>query len=354
MIRFLIKHPVSVFIAVTLHIAVIVGVVYQWNSDPHTFKMANLSDAPKTTQAVKQSEPLKTFAVDSALVEQQLARLTAEEQDKRLAQKRLQEQTAAEKAKLKELQKEQKIESKKAEEAKKRAKEEARKAELEKRKADAEKRKAQESTRVAEQQKELADAQKARVVAEKAKAEKAQQEAKLAEKKRAEAKEKMVKLEQQRKVEEAKKIKLEKEIASKAIEKQKLEEDALQAMLEKERAIERAENQKRQAALETKARQQQKQQQLLSLRETYISSIAAKVKDNWRTPARISDQAQCELDITQSPGGNVTSVKVVNCNSFASDQFKQAAEKAVYRSEPLPAPPVAELFERNIKFVFKP
>ncbi|MBN2865813.1 MAG: cell envelope integrity protein TolA [Thiotrichales bacterium] len=354
MIGFIIRHPLSVLIAVILHVAVALAVIYQWNATPHTFKMSNQSDAPKTTQAVTQTEPLKTFAVDSSLVEQQIARLTAEEQDKRLAQKRLQEQTEKEKAKLKALQKEQALEQKKAEEAKKRAQQEQRKAEEQRRKADAEKRKADESKRLAEQQKQLVEAQKKRLEAEKAKAVKAQQEAALAEKKRAEAKSLMAKAEQERKAEEAKKVALEKEIATRSLEKQKLEEDALQAMLEKERAMERAENQKREAAAAAKARQAQQQKQLLSLRETYISSIAAKVKDNWRTPARISDQAQCELDITQSPGGNVTSVKVVNCNQFANDQFKDAAEKAVYRSEPLPKPPVEELFERNIKFVFKP
>jgi len=347
MIQFIIRHPISVSVAVILHIVVALAVTYQWNAKPHTLKVSSQSDAPKTTNSVNQTEPLKTFAVDSSLVEQQIARLTAEEQDKRLAQKRLQEQTEKEKAKLKELQKEQVLESKKAEVAKKRALEEQRK-------ADAEKRKAEESKRLAEQQKQLADAQKQRVLSEKAKVEKAQKEAALAEKKREEAKALMAKAEQERKAEEAKKVILEKEIANKAIEKQKLEEDALQAMLEKERAIERAENQKREAEAAAKARQIQQQKQLVSLRETYVSSIAAKVKDNWRTPARISNQAQCDLDITQSPGGNVTSVKVVNCNEFANVQFKDAAEKAVYRSEPLPQPPVPELFERNIKFVFKP
>ena len=347
MIRFLMKHPISVAMAIVLHVVVGVAVVYQWQSTPHTIKVASQVAAPQSTQSVKQMEPLKTFAVDSALVQQQIARLTAQEEEKRLEQKRLKEQTQAEEARLKALQKEQALESKKAEQAKKSALEERRKAEAEKRKAEA-------SKRLAEQQKKLAEAQQKRVAAEKVKAQKAQDEAKLAQQKQAEARAQMVKIEQQRKVEEAKKVQLEKEIANRAIEKQSLEEDALQAMLEKERAIERAENQKRLAAEEALVRQQQQQQQLLSLKETYISSIAAKVKDNWRTPARISELAQCDLDITQSPGGSVTSVKVVNCNQYASEQFKNAAEKAVYRSEPLPAPPVSELFERNIKFVFKP
>lgn len=340
MIKFLIRHPVAVGIALLLHIIMVIAITYQWNSTPHTFKQANSSDAPDTTQAVNQIEPLKTFAVDSELVEQQIARLTAEQDDKRLAQKRLQEQTEREQARLKELKNEQRIERQKADEAKKSAVEEKRKAEIERQKAD--------------EQKKLADAQQKRVSTEKAKAEKAQKEAALAEKKSAEAKSQMALVEKQRQVEEAKKAKLERDIASRSIEKQRLEEDALQAMLERERAVERAEIQKREDAVAAQARQKQQQQQLQSLKESYISSIAAKVKDNWRTPARISDQAQCDLDITQSPGGSVTSVKVVNCNQYANDQFKDAAEKAVRRSEPLPAPPVPELFERNIKFVFKP
>lgn len=340
MIKFLIRHPIAVLAAILLHVVVVIAVTYQWNSTPQTITLTNLPDTQSTTKAVNQIEPLKTFAVDSALVEQQIARLRSEEENKRLEQQRLQAQTEKEQAKLKALQKEQRLESKKAEEAKKAALQEQRKAEAERRKAD--------------EQKRLADAQKKRVAAERAKAEKAQKETALAEKRREEAKVQMAQAAKQRQAEELKRAALEKEIANRAAEKQKLEEDALQAMLARERAVELAETQKRADAAAAKVRQQQQQQQMQSLKETYVSSIAAKVKDNWRTPARISDQAQCDLDITQSPGGSVTSVKVVNCNQFANEQFKDAAEKAVRRSEPLPAPPLPELFERNIKFVFKP
>jgi colicin import membrane protein len=91
-----------------------------------------------------------------------------------------------------------------------------------------------------------------------------------------------------------------------------------------------------------------------NLREVYISNIASAVKLNWKTVARISEKARCTISITQTPTGNVSSVQVHACNKYATSTFKKDAEKAVYRSQPLPKPPVKELFERKIDFIFKP
>ncbi|MDG6778203.1 cell envelope integrity protein TolA [Thiomicrorhabdus sp. zzn3] len=347
MIQFIVRHPFSVLLAVLIHIAVAIGVVVQWQSTPHVMTISSAQPSEETTQAVKTMETMKTFAVDSKAVEEQIARIKAEEAAKKAEQQRLKQQADKERARLAEIKKQKQLEEQKAQEAK-------RLAEQQKRQAEAEKRKAAEAKRLAEIERQKVAAAKKRAEAEKAKAEKARQQALLAEKKQQQAKEQIAKAEAQRKLEEEKKKALEAEIATKAAEKQKLQEATLQAMLAKEQAEAKARLEQQLAQEEAMRREQQKRQQLMSLKETYISSISAKVKDNWRTPARISEQAQCELDITQTPGGRVTSVKVVNCNQFANEQFKEAAEKAVYRSEPLPEPPVPELFERNIRFVFKP
>jgi len=106
------------------------------------------------------------------------------------------------------------------------------------------------------------------------------------------------------------------------------------------------EEQRRQAAI--------RQQRLQALKTLYINQIAAKVKENWRTPAKIDPRAQCDLQITQAKDGRILSVQVLNCNAYANEQFKVAAERAVYRTRKLPPPPDKSLFEPTIRFVFKP
>lgn len=347
MLTFVRRHPVAFVFSLLVHLTVIVAVLIQWRTTPDAIQVQLQNQASAESIAGQRVAPMKTFAVDATAVQAQIERIKAEEEAKKQEQARLKAEAEKEQARLTEIQKQRKLEKKRAEEAK-------RLAEAEKRKAEAERRKAAEAKRQADIEKQRVEAEQRRAAAEKAKAEKARREARLAEKQKQQAREQIAKAEAQRKLEEEKRQALEAEIAEKAEEKKKLQEATLQAQLEQERARQEALLEQQLAEEEASRRESQKRQQLLSLKETYVSSIAAKVKDNWRTPARISDQAQCELDITQSPGGKVTSVKVLNCNEFAGEPFKDAAVKAVYRSEPLPEPPVPELFERNIKFVFKP
>ena len=103
---------------------------------------------------------------------------------------------------------------------------------------------------------------------------------------------------------------------------------------------------KRQAAIRKKRIQE--------LRKLYIAKIAAKVRENWRTSSRIHPKASCTLVITQNSKGRVLSVKVTKCNRYATRQFKVDAERAVYRTGTLPAPPDRSVFERTIRFIFKP
>lgn len=347
MLKFIVKHPISVFLAVVLHVAIIAFFSTKWLDQPETIKISSTGEANQEIKQITQLKPMKTFTVDASQVQAQFEKLKAQQNAKRLEQKNLKVQTAAERQRLKELKKKQQAEKAKAKKAKlladaqrKKTEKAKRLAVLEKKKADAQRKKTLEAKRLAEIEKKKANA-------ERKKAQQAQQEAKDAAKKTQLA-------EQQRLQEEQKKQKIQKELAQKAKEKIALEKAALAAKKKNERLQAAADLQRQLDEEAAQQRENQKRKQMLSLKEIYISSITAKVKDNWRTPARISPDAQCDLKITQSPGGNITSVKVLNCNKFASKQFKQAAEKAVYRAEPLPAPPVKELFEREITFQFKP
>jgi colicin import membrane protein len=56
--------------------------------------------------------------------------------------------------------------------------------------------------------------------------------------------------------------------------------------------------------------------------------------------------------VTQIPGGDVVNVRVTECNGDAA--VVRSIEAAVMRSSPLPGPPNPALFERNLRFEFRP
>ncbi len=346
MLSFISRHPISVILALILHICIAVLITYEWHDSTESSNTAVQGEEESAAHEQRQNnkivkiEPLKTFAVDSALVKQQIERIKAVESAKKREHEQLAAKTDKERQHLKQLQLRQKDEQAKADQATKRTAEQMLKTEAERKKT--------------EEAKRLANLEKKKADSERAKAQKAKKASLLAEKERQLANEKTALAQKQRQVEEEKKQALILEIARKDKENKALAIEAEKAKVIQAQASAAAELQRQLDQESAAQRATQKRQQLLSLRQTYISSISAKVKDNWRTPARISPEAQCDLRITQTPTGSVTSVRIVNCNSHASKQFKDAAEKAVYRSEPLPAPPVKELFERVITFEFKP
>ncbi len=342
MLAFIKRHPISVSLSIVLHILVVGFFTYQWK-DSDAIKVSltgeKVDSIKEITQVARNEplEPMKTFAVDSSQVQERLEKIKAEQAQRKLEQQNLKKLTQQEKERLKQLQKKQAAEKAKAEKAK-------RLAEKEKKKAEAQRKKTEQAKQQAKREKEKAEAARK-------KAEQANKVAAEAEKRSQQEKEKAKQAEQKRIAEEKKKKELEKELAKKSEEKKALEKAAEDAKREKDRQVAERRLQEQLAKEEAAKRAAQKRR---SQRETYISSITAKVKDNWRTPARISPNAQCDLKITQSSKGMITSVNVTNCNKEATRQFQQAAEKAVYRAEPLPAPPVPELFERVITFEFKP
>jgi len=131
------------------------------------------------------------------------------------------------------------------------------------------------------------------------------------------------------------------DIKSKQAEKQKVERDA------REQAQREAEL-KRQLADEEGVMQAQNS----GLLSQYAALIEQKVVRNWTKPATARAGIQCEVKVTQAPGGHVLSVQIDKCNGDAA--VRQSIEMAVNRSSPLPAPPDARLFQRVIVFVFKP
>ena len=84
----------------------------------------------------------------------------------------------------------------------------------------------------------------------------------------------------------------------------------------------------------------------------YIAVIRQKVERNWVRPSSADAGLECVVHVTQIPGGEVVGVRLGQCNG--DDVVVRSIEAAVYRSSPLPLPPELELFERNLRFTFKP
>jgi colicin import membrane protein len=84
----------------------------------------------------------------------------------------------------------------------------------------------------------------------------------------------------------------------------------------------------------------------------YVAMIEQRVVRNWNRPASARPGLECEVRVTQTPGGTVLTAQVTQCNGDAA--VKQSIEAAVLRSSPLPPPPDPSLFERNLVFIFKP
>ena len=80
--------------------------------------------------------------------------------------------------------------------------------------------------------------------------------------------------------------------------------------------------------------------------------IAAKINRAWLRPPTARAGIQCMLYVTQVPGGEVTQVRIGECNG--DQAVRESIEAAVYRASPLPAPPDPAVFDRNLRINFKP
>ena len=84
----------------------------------------------------------------------------------------------------------------------------------------------------------------------------------------------------------------------------------------------------------------------------YKALIEARINRAWIRPATARAGIQCEVRVTQVPGGEVVGVQVTRCNGDAA--VRESIEAAVYRASPLPQPPDPDLFDRNLVVTFAP
>ena len=110
-------------------------------------------------------------------------------------------------------------------------------------------------------------------------------------------------------------------------------------------------------ALKKKLAEEERQRYLNSakmkkLRSQYVKLIERHVEKKWIKPASSSKGMFCDVIITQNRAGTVLSVKTEQCNG--NKAFQQSVERAVRRASPLPDPPSNDVFDRTIRFGFRP
>lgn len=156
--------------------------------------------------------------------------------------------------------------------------------------------------------------------------------------------------ERRRKAEESRKAE-----AARRAEEQRQAELARQR---EEQARREAEARQRQAEREAQLRAQLAAEQAredavnAGLQQQWMEVIRQHVQRRWNVPPSVRAGLECEIKIVQIQGGVVTNVRFGLCN--ADPVVKRSIESAVYKASPLPPPPDAVLFDRNITLVFKP
>lgn len=191
-----------------------------------------------------------------------------------------------------------------------------------------------------------------------------EQERAEAERRAEEEKIRLARLEEQRKAEEERKQSEAREAARKAAEEKARQEELARQQREAEerRQREEAERQRREAARRAQvaaevaqaaaAEEAARRAEEAGLKEQWILAITNKIQRNWNRPPSARPGLDCLLTVNQIPGGDITNVKVDECNG--DEVVVRSVETAVLGSSPLPPPPVPELFERVIHVRFKP
>jgi len=174
-------------------------------------------------------------------------------------------------------------------------------------------------------------------------------------------KQKKAEAEQKRKADAERKKKAEAEQKRKAeAEKQKKAEADQKRKAEAERkaALEKERQEATQKAREAEMRvAMEAEEQLLAAQQSgmlqqYAAIIQQQIERNWVRPASATVGLDCELVVTQIPGGEVTNVRVGRCNGDTA--VMRSIEAAVFKASPLPPPPVDALFDRTLNLRFKP
>ncbi len=80
--------------------------------------------------------------------------------------------------------------------------------------------------------------------------------------------------------------------------------------------------------------------------DEYVAKISAKIRRNIVAPPGVSSKIRAEFDVTLLPGGLVLESELTMTRSSGNNAYDSAVERAILKSQPLPLPPDAALFNR--------
>ncbi|HLF12151.1 MAG TPA: TonB C-terminal domain-containing protein, partial [Gammaproteobacteria bacterium] len=84
----------------------------------------------------------------------------------------------------------------------------------------------------------------------------------------------------------------------------------------------------------------------------YVLLIQNRIEQKWIRPLTARPGLDCVVDVVQIPGGDIVDVRVGRCNG--DEATIRSIEAAVKLASPLPPPPRASLFSRNLRVFFRP
>ncbi|KAF0166657.1 MAG: TonB C-terminal [Rhodocyclaceae bacterium] len=84
----------------------------------------------------------------------------------------------------------------------------------------------------------------------------------------------------------------------------------------------------------------------------YLGRIRGKIRGNIVVPPEIRGNPEAVFDVTQLPSGEIVTVRLKRSSGHAA--LDAAIERAILKSNPLPKPQPADLFERSLELRFKP
>jgi colicin import membrane protein len=143
------------------------------------------------------------------------------------------------------------------------------------------------------------------------------------------------------------------------LRKQADEKKRADAIKAQQASKQKADREAREAALLTEQRERemaeedaQRAVESSSMSSAYYASIVQRIESKWTKPPTATRGLECFITLTQAPGGLVVSMEFGKCNGDKA--VRESLQTAVYNATPLPAPPDARLFKRQITFLFKP
>lgn len=154
--------------------------------------------------------------------------------------------------------------------------------------------------------------------------------------------------------EKLKKEQLEKAAREKAererVEREKREREERERKEAEQKAREEAAQ--REAELEKMLAEQARRDALQAALDRWTQSIRIKVKGNLVLPPNIEGNPEAVFLIAQLPTGEVIDAKLQKSSGNAA--YDDAVYRAIMKSSPLPRPERADLFRRELRFVFRP